>query len=129
MFWKKSKKSEEEDIIRCKGCGMVVTEGNAVLDVQTGSFVCKDCKNVGFDAKKAVKNEEPDFEAEMKAEIDKEKLQGRSQTKEEDEVISQKSFGYEEKAKIKCKKCGYVFSYFKNKGYPAACGYCGEKYS
>lgn len=109
MFWKKAKKTEEEeDIIKCKGCGAVIKEENAVVDISTGSFVCKDCKNMGFRSKPAQKDPEL-----LKIE------------QEEKQMFHDTHANDLQKLTFKCKKCGYNIKYSDTKGLPETCGYCG----
>ena len=111
MFWKKP---EEEKAITCKGCGIEISEGNAVLDVDTGSFVCKDCKRLGFEAKKMADENSEDGYDEIKAKAET----PQDIEKQEDQRMS-----------LKCRKCGYMIPYSKAKGKPGSCGYCGTRLS
>ncbi|MBT4824004.1 hypothetical protein HN695_02925 [Candidatus Woesearchaeota archaeon] len=112
MFWKKEE--IKEDII-CRGCGTAIIEGNAVLDTKTGSFVCKDCHNLGYETNKLAGTGENS---------DEEDNQEKEETNNE---VKEKPKQETTREKMKCKSCGFTFSFTKEKGHPSHCSYCGEK--
>jgi hypothetical protein len=115
MFW--NKKEPDEPEIVCKGCGVGITEGNAVLDANTGSFVCKDCQRVGYETNKLTNSNEV-----------KEKISNDSNNNNNPQkIIKTESVASEEKLSFSCKSCGFIINYSKEKGKPGSCGYCGER--
>ena len=96
-------KEKDEKKIKCKGCGAFISESNAVLDVDSGAFICRDCKGIG---------------AEM------EKL-GKGGIKS---AVKQQAGEEDDRGKARCKRCGFVNTYSKSRGLPDSCGYCNRKF-
>ncbi|MFH1439279.1 MAG: hypothetical protein ABIG89_01855 [Candidatus Woesearchaeota archaeon] len=110
------RKPVEDKLINCKGCGIEVSGNNAVLDVNTGSFVCKNCKNLGVEGKNMAENHRgSDVEA-YERESQKKEAENSQNNEKEDERLTHK-----------CRKCSYLIPYTKSKGKPGSCGYCGAR--
>jgi len=125
MFWKKEK--EESDAILCSGCGTEITEENAVLDPERGNFICRGCKNLGF--QRMVVGESGEInnqENEPRHSIVEEDSYSGKESDKQQKGTTEDDFS-SSKVKYTCSNCNYEFPYEKERNHPPYCSYCGER--